>query len=527
MKNTSKRVVALLGAVALMASLAACGEQTHTHDYSKWESNKTYHWKVCTEDGEKDQDSQAKHTDENKDGKCDVCGYDVGLPHEHSYTAWDCDETNHWKVCPEDNEKDASSVEAHIDANADGKCDVCGQELEAPAEASVTIDVTGVPTLVVKGPITEKVGCVKLHGEANGAHLYWDNQSKLSNAYEFRVPLSELPLEGTPWVWFHIYVYEEANPADKSKCKESIDLDRGGEITVGQFLDYEGTRYTVIGNGDSTQLVIQPTKTPDMSVDSIYMQIIEGKPVLVVKGTMIADIGCIKLHANGNGDSNFFGDNVSKEAGKFELHMDLSQVPVDDTPWLWFHIYTYEEAEPADPKANFKKNDLARGTLMNVGDKLVCGDVVYTVLDQGQLVIQPKPASKLSIDSVIVDTTDKPTLVIKGNMPGGIGCLKLHAEANGTHLYADNSSTEAGKYELRFDLTQITADGTPWIWFHIYTYTDAAPADSSACIEKIDLPREDRFADDAHWDYNGIRYSIVTDGGAYGLIVIQPTKISE
>ena len=48
------------------------------HTFGKeWKSDKDNHWNVCV-CGEKG--NVAAHVDENKDGKCDVCGYDVPLP---------------------------------------------------------------------------------------------------------------------------------------------------------------------------------------------------------------------------------------------------------------------------------------------------------------------------------------------------------------------------------------------------------------------------------------------------------------
>lgn len=46
------------------------------------------------------------HVDANGDGKCDVCGKDVGGEHEH-----DC------------------AVDGHVDANGDKICDECGQKI--------------------------------------------------------------------------------------------------------------------------------------------------------------------------------------------------------------------------------------------------------------------------------------------------------------------------------------------------------------------------------------------------------------
>ena len=52
------------------------------HTESDWKSDKDNHWKECTVAacGVIIEDSKAAHKDDNKDGKCDVCEYNVGLP---------------------------------------------------------------------------------------------------------------------------------------------------------------------------------------------------------------------------------------------------------------------------------------------------------------------------------------------------------------------------------------------------------------------------------------------------------------
>ena len=52
------------------------------HTPSDWKSDKDNHWKECnrTACGAIIENSKAAHIDENKDGKCDVCVYEVGVP---------------------------------------------------------------------------------------------------------------------------------------------------------------------------------------------------------------------------------------------------------------------------------------------------------------------------------------------------------------------------------------------------------------------------------------------------------------
>ena len=105
---------------------------SHEHSFgTEWVSDETNHWNVC-ECGEKA--NEAAHADADVDGKCDVCSADVPLPpptpHEHSFgTEWVSDENNHWNVC-ECGEK--ANEAAHADDDVDGKCDVCDADVPLP-----------------------------------------------------------------------------------------------------------------------------------------------------------------------------------------------------------------------------------------------------------------------------------------------------------------------------------------------------------------------------------------------------------
>lgn len=81
-----------------------------------------------------------------------TCGIAAGCGggHKHSYTEWAHNETQHWKECPEDHEKDEGTLADHV--FADGVC-VCGvTEQVAPPVTDVTItdgttDTNGTVTL--------------------------------------------------------------------------------------------------------------------------------------------------------------------------------------------------------------------------------------------------------------------------------------------------------------------------------------------------------------------------------------------
>ncbi len=96
---------------------------------AEWENDANNHWHECT-GCEGQQLEKAAHSDENANGKCDVCDADVPvLPpvHNHDYgTAWESDANGHWNECACG---DKANEAAHNDGDADGKCDVCDYDM--------------------------------------------------------------------------------------------------------------------------------------------------------------------------------------------------------------------------------------------------------------------------------------------------------------------------------------------------------------------------------------------------------------
>ncbi len=130
--KTKKRLTILLSVllvVCMAAGLAACrfvlGDEEHVHIYTKWAYDETQHWKVCPEDGVMDPETKSDH--EFVEGVC-VCGAtEAGLQHQHTYDAWDYDETQHWKYCDEHGD-DKSNIDetTRADHNFEsGDCE-CG-----------------------------------------------------------------------------------------------------------------------------------------------------------------------------------------------------------------------------------------------------------------------------------------------------------------------------------------------------------------------------------------------------------------
>lgn len=99
-----------------------CGTPVnHVHSY-KPAKDANKHWEECACGAKR---NEGAHYDDNKDGKCDQCGAAV---HVHKYpTTWKQSATQHWHECTCGEKQ---SVGSHSDNNPkDGKCDVCGYQM--------------------------------------------------------------------------------------------------------------------------------------------------------------------------------------------------------------------------------------------------------------------------------------------------------------------------------------------------------------------------------------------------------------
>lgn len=140
------RILAFVLALALV--LVACGPATpddssgttqgeHIHSYTKWGYDETNHWKYCEQDNEKDSASVAAH-DFSKIGS---------------------DANSHWNYCETCGMIQESTKAEHVDENADGKCDICQHAVQIPVQYST---VSGKITLTKAGKSILEAKSVKL-----------------------------------------------------------------------------------------------------------------------------------------------------------------------------------------------------------------------------------------------------------------------------------------------------------------------------------------------------------------------------
>lgn len=122
----------------------------HDWNTASWEKDATGHWHKCNTAGCTEKSDFAQHTPdravatETDPVKCSACGYEItaALGHTHAHgTEWKSDEDNHWNECACG---DKANTAAHKDENADGKCDVCAYNVGLPTPpADPNIPQTG------------------------------------------------------------------------------------------------------------------------------------------------------------------------------------------------------------------------------------------------------------------------------------------------------------------------------------------------------------------------------------------------
>ena len=104
----------------------------HQHTY-RYEVREDAHKKIytcdCTNLEERDFE---QHYDDNTDGRCDECEYDVGIPHEDHSWGYDANETSHKQIfdCGCESQE---GYEPHYNNDGDDLCDACGYELSKPS----------------------------------------------------------------------------------------------------------------------------------------------------------------------------------------------------------------------------------------------------------------------------------------------------------------------------------------------------------------------------------------------------------
>lgn len=536
MDRLKKAFVLLMAVAIITALLSACNnilkpesnqgtDPDHVHQFTETGKDSTGHWLYCKDDNEIKEGSKNPHIDSDYDGFCNICGYKIGGAHTHTFSEVDYDTVCHWFKCPYDGVKDSATLENHMDDNKDGKCDVCSFGMPLPIKEYIGIEsINYVYTLIVRGAIPEGVGCIKMHYEANGVDYFVSNTAGSSSSYVFSLPLKDLPVENAPLCRFDLYTYESASPTDNTAYLEKIELVRGDFLKGDTIIEHAGNTYTIIDSEPT--LVIQSEVTPELTVNSIQMKNIDGKPHMVVCGIAPKSTPCIKIHASGNAITDYYGDDVSNERGKFELRMDMSQVPYEKNLMLFFHIYIYTDAKPQDYTSYYRRLSLMRNTLVSAGDSIEYDGIIYTVQEKDQLILELTEAPTLKIDDIVlydveIDDTDEPTLVIKGVNRSIAQCVKLHVDADGKNdKYWENVAPKSKEGDIEFRVSFADIDLTATWSFHIYAYLDKDPSNNGAYDAKGNINRGKNVAIGQVITYNGTLYTIISSNNNPDALVI-------
>lgn len=117
-----------------LASLEDCVDDIqipeHLHESSQgYSSDSQYHWQTVSCQGNEFMMSFGAHADEDLDGVCDVCGW-FDPTHTHSYAdTWNYDTQYHWhRITCAHTGAEVEKI-AHVDENLDGVCDDCQYQM--------------------------------------------------------------------------------------------------------------------------------------------------------------------------------------------------------------------------------------------------------------------------------------------------------------------------------------------------------------------------------------------------------------
>ncbi|MBO7151232.1 MAG: hypothetical protein J6V77_00180 [Clostridia bacterium] len=131
----------------------------------------------------------------------------------------------------------------------------------------------------------------------------------------------------------------------------------------------------------------------DVAVSSVTIDVTDDTkgPVLVVTGIVASDVREVKLHADaeyGGKKHHYYWKNTSSTSGEFYFEVPLSELPSQDSPWSWFHIYVYKGNATVESEVV----SLDRGGAISIGQEFVFGTRKYIIQawngDGSQLAIQ-------------------------------------------------------------------------------------------------------------------------------------------
>ncbi len=238
--------VFVIASTVSVGAFGLAGCHKHTFDEENWKTSETQHWHAATCEHADEKKDLGNHVDANDDGKCDVCDYQMDEEppaHEHTYsdefTAKD--ETGHWRLPTCDDTTDGIDFAAHVDENGDGKCDVCGYEMEKPHEHTYSDeftakDETGHWRLPTCDDTTDGIDFAA-HVDENGDGKcdvcgYEEGVTQISTVEDFLAFRLNQNLSGT---------YKLTNDIDLS----GIAIEDDAKAVIGAGVVFDGNGYTI------------------------------------------------------------------------------------------------------------------------------------------------------------------------------------------------------------------------------------------------------------------------------------------
>lgn len=322
--------------------LTACDLSTHTHSYDSIGYDESYHWNYCPQDNEIEEGSKETHYDKDSNGYCDKCNYQMREVHTHDFSQRDYDSYSHWYRCKYCTERDGSTIGSHIDENRDGKCDECGYGMELPEEESIYIEIGSnrQKFLDIRGEKPADAVSIKLHykNSVTDNDYYLENLAVSKISYIFRLDLETLSAEDSPIYTFDIYVYASEASSTPSNI---IPLTRKDFFEVDEYYEENDCYYTIVDIGEDGQLAIHVEEIPDYTITTLELKLVDNKPYLIIKAIGPKSLTGVRIRVENSSNYTYIDDECDK-LDAFEFCIDLSEIEIGHSNKIWFSSLLYE-----------------------------------------------------------------------------------------------------------------------------------------------------------------------------------------
>lgn len=271
--------------------------------------------------------------------------------------------------------------------------------------------------------------------------------------------------------------------------------------------------------------IVTYVSAPLMTIENAYsdlsvsMDTAGTSPILKVTGRFVID-GDVALELY-SADSKLgkvieiVGDKAIGNAGEgFEITLDMSKVVNGTTgAGIWYDIKLASESGSLYELSSADAD---------MSETLKSQNVTFEFKEWNSILKLNYQYYDYDVSSVkVVDDNGVPTLVIEGTMDSTLRDIKLHGDAqvngNGTDLLWNNISDKTGEFKFEVPLSELPSSGTPWVWFHIYTYKGNATVNSG----KDDLVRGPLLDIGQTFTYGDVTYTIQAYQGTGSQLAIE------